>query len=217
MHGREAGKSGKFTNDLIVEDELIRFWSMTLKEGGFYTAIAPSSEEAVTLLKGINFHALVTDINLKGTDGWEENRPDRSIHRPSAGRFARNQNGERKVVVIIRKLEGKRSLQSFALQYLEPKAQRWRLCVRTSLKERSFMPTKPDHGTTLMSVSRLSGSTMRRPIHKTVLARIGRKSFSVACVVLRSGTTTTLQARTFPATPKTLMARDTARSRMAIR
>lgn len=58
----------------IVED--------TLKEGGFETAIAPSAEEAVTLLKGkvLNYRALVTDINLKGRmNGWEVAKQAREI------------------------------------------------------------------------------------------------------------------------------------------
>ena len=55
------------------------------------------------------------------------------------------------------------------------------------------MPTKPDDGTIFMSVLKLSGSTIRKPIHRTVLARIGRKNFSVACVVLRSATTSPAQ------------------------
>ena len=58
----------------IVED--------ALKEGGFETAIAPSAEEAVTLLKGkvMDYRALVTDINLKGRmSGWEVAKQARQI------------------------------------------------------------------------------------------------------------------------------------------
>jgi DNA-binding response OmpR family regulator len=60
---------------LIVEDdELIQgMVEDALKEGSFETAIAPSAEEAVTLLKGrvMDYRALVTDINLKGhMNGW---------------------------------------------------------------------------------------------------------------------------------------------------
>jgi DNA-binding response OmpR family regulator len=50
----------------IVEDALI--------EGGFEPAIAPSGEEAVTLLKGNKgtYRALVVDVSLRGRmDGWE--------------------------------------------------------------------------------------------------------------------------------------------------
>lgn len=83
---RWAGKSGKFRascrphrrgrpyNQVIVED--------ALKEAGFETAIAPSAEEAVTLLKGkvMNYRALVTDINLKGRmNGWEAAKQARHI------------------------------------------------------------------------------------------------------------------------------------------
>jgi DNA-binding response OmpR family regulator len=58
----------------LVEDALI--------EGGFEPAIAPSGEEAVTLLKGrtANYRALVTDITLRGRiDGWEVARQAREI------------------------------------------------------------------------------------------------------------------------------------------
>ena len=58
----------------IVEDALV--------EGGFETAIAPSAEEAVTLLKGkvTNYRALVTDINLRGRmTGWEVAKQAREI------------------------------------------------------------------------------------------------------------------------------------------
>jgi DNA-binding response OmpR family regulator len=55
---------------LIVEDDasIQGMVEDALKDGGFETAVAPSAEEAVTLLKGIvmNYPALVTDINLKG-------------------------------------------------------------------------------------------------------------------------------------------------------
>ena len=45
---------------ILVEEALI--------DGGFEPAIAPSGEEAVTLLKGrkTKYRALVTDINLRG-------------------------------------------------------------------------------------------------------------------------------------------------------
>jgi DNA-binding response OmpR family regulator len=69
---------------LIVEDdELIQgIVEDALKEGGFETAIAPSAEEAVTLLKGrvMDYRALVTDINLKGhMNGWEVAKQAREI------------------------------------------------------------------------------------------------------------------------------------------
>ena len=53
-----------------------------LKEAGFETAIAPSAEEAVTLIKGQvrNYRALVTDINLRGRmTGWEVAKQARKI------------------------------------------------------------------------------------------------------------------------------------------
>jgi DNA-binding response OmpR family regulator len=59
---------------LVVED--------ALTDGGFEPAIAPSGEEAVTLLKGnkSKYRALVTDISLRGRlDGWEVARQAREI------------------------------------------------------------------------------------------------------------------------------------------
>jgi CheY-like chemotaxis protein len=55
---------------------------VALIDAGFETAIAPSAEEAVTLLKGkvANYRALVTDINLKGMmNGWEVAKAAREI------------------------------------------------------------------------------------------------------------------------------------------
>ena len=60
---------------VVVED--------ALADGGFEPAIAPSGEEAVTLLKGNRrkYCALVTDINLTGRiDGWELARLAREIN-----------------------------------------------------------------------------------------------------------------------------------------
>jgi DNA-binding response OmpR family regulator len=60
---------------VVVED--------ALADGGFEPAIAPSGEEAVTLLKGNRrkYCALVTDINLMGRiDGWELARLAREIN-----------------------------------------------------------------------------------------------------------------------------------------
>jgi len=67
---------------LIVEDDLAIqvIVEDSLKEGGF--EIAPSAEEAVTLLKGkvMDYRALVTDINLKGRmSGWELAKQARTI------------------------------------------------------------------------------------------------------------------------------------------
>jgi DNA-binding response OmpR family regulator len=58
----------------IVEDALV--------EGGFEPAIAPSGEEAVTLLQGnkSGYRALVADVKLRGRmDGWEVARHAREI------------------------------------------------------------------------------------------------------------------------------------------
>jgi DNA-binding response OmpR family regulator len=69
---------------LIVEDDasIQSIVEDALNEGGFETAIAPSAEEAVTLLKGkvMDYRALVTDINLKGRmNGWEVAKHAREI------------------------------------------------------------------------------------------------------------------------------------------
>lgn len=69
---------------LVVEDDasLQMIVEDALKEAGFETAVAPSAEEAVTLLKGkvTNYRALVTDINLKGRmSGWEVAKQAREI------------------------------------------------------------------------------------------------------------------------------------------
>jgi DNA-binding response OmpR family regulator len=69
---------------LIVEDDILiqTMVEEALKEAGFETAIAPSAEEALTLIKGkvMNYRALVTDINLKGRmTGWEVAKQARQI------------------------------------------------------------------------------------------------------------------------------------------
>jgi DNA-binding NtrC family response regulator len=69
---------------LIVEDDaaIQAIVDEALIDAGFETAIAPSAEEAVTLLKGkvANYRALVTDINLKGMmNGWEVAKAAREI------------------------------------------------------------------------------------------------------------------------------------------
>jgi DNA-binding response OmpR family regulator len=69
---------------LIVEDDVSiqAIVEDALKEAGFETAIAPSAEEAVTLLKGkvMNYRALVTDINLRGRmTGWDVAKEARQI------------------------------------------------------------------------------------------------------------------------------------------
>jgi DNA-binding response OmpR family regulator len=69
---------------LVVEDEeqIQGLIEDTLSEAGFAPAMAPSGEEAVTLLKGQRdrIRALVTDINLRGNmDGWEVAQHAREI------------------------------------------------------------------------------------------------------------------------------------------
>ena len=69
---------------LVIEDDLPIQVVVedALTDGGFEPAIAPSGEEAVTLLKGMpnSYCALVTDIKLRGKmDGWEVARQAREI------------------------------------------------------------------------------------------------------------------------------------------
>jgi DNA-binding response OmpR family regulator len=69
---------------LIVEDDpqVQTVVEDALAEGGFEPAIAPSGEEAVTLLKGNKgtYRAVVVDVNLRGRmDGWEVARQAREI------------------------------------------------------------------------------------------------------------------------------------------
>ena len=61
---------------LVIEDDdaLQTMVEEVLVDGGFEVAIAPSGEEAVTLLRGQKgkYRALVTDISLRGKmEGWE--------------------------------------------------------------------------------------------------------------------------------------------------
>jgi DNA-binding response OmpR family regulator len=69
---------------LVVEDdqEVQGIVEDALSEGGFEPAIAPSGEEAITLLKGNKgiYRALVADVKLRGRmDGWEVARRAREI------------------------------------------------------------------------------------------------------------------------------------------
>jgi DNA-binding response OmpR family regulator len=69
---------------LIVEDDapIQSLVEDALNDGGFEPAIAPSGEEALTLLQGMKstYRALVTDIRLRGKiDGWEVAQRAREI------------------------------------------------------------------------------------------------------------------------------------------
>ena len=70
---------------LVVEDDYATqsLIEDVLTEAGFNPAVAPSGEEAVTLLQAQRdkYNALVTDINLRGKiQGWEVARLARQIH-----------------------------------------------------------------------------------------------------------------------------------------
>jgi DNA-binding response OmpR family regulator len=69
---------------LVIEDDqpIQSLVEDALTEAGFEPAIAPSGEEAVTLLKGNKdkYRVLVTDINLRGRiDGWAVAKQAREI------------------------------------------------------------------------------------------------------------------------------------------
>jgi DNA-binding response OmpR family regulator len=69
---------------LVVEDDhsIQAMVEEALTDAGFYPAIAPSGEEAVTLLRGDRggYRALVTDISLRGKmEGWEVAQHAREI------------------------------------------------------------------------------------------------------------------------------------------
>jgi DNA-binding response OmpR family regulator len=70
---------------LVVEDDdaIQTLVEAALTDAGFEPAVAPSGEEAVTLLKGMKnqYRALVTDISLRGKmDGWEVAQQAREIN-----------------------------------------------------------------------------------------------------------------------------------------
>ena len=69
---------------LVIEDDdaLQTMVEEVLVDGGFEVAIAPSGDEAVTLLRGQKgkYRALVTDISLRGKmEGWELAQQAREI------------------------------------------------------------------------------------------------------------------------------------------
>jgi DNA-binding response OmpR family regulator len=69
---------------LVVEDDhsIQAMVEEVLTDAGFYPAIAPSGEEAVTLLRGDKggYRVLVTDVSLRGTmQGWEVAQHAREI------------------------------------------------------------------------------------------------------------------------------------------
>jgi DNA-binding response OmpR family regulator len=82
--GQDKVASAELPIILIIEDDpsIQIIVEDALKDAGFETAVAPSAEEAVTLLKSkaTKYRALVTDINLKGRmTGWEVAKHGREI------------------------------------------------------------------------------------------------------------------------------------------
>src|SRR3954447_10294752 len=80
-----AGLNQEVPAILVIDDdgEIQAIIEDALTDAGFYPAIAPSGEEAVTLLQADpdKYRALVTDISLRGRiDGWEVARHARAIN-----------------------------------------------------------------------------------------------------------------------------------------
>jgi hypothetical protein len=128
-------------------------------------------------------------------------------------RFARNQNGKRKVVVVIRERGGIWS-RRYSIRKVRPPHS----SALASPRARSFTPTKRRLGTIYMSVSRSRESIIRRHTASMALALTWLRNTSHASDVPRSAFTTTSRART---SSDTLRSRHggkiTAASRMAIR
>ena len=112
-----------------------------------------------------------------------ENRVDR--------RLARNQNGKRKVVVIVRERDGSQSRRCSA-----PRDKLSLGSKLASLRERSLTPTKPRHGTACTARSKCAESIIKRRTASTVLARIGRRNISAAFAAPRLATIIISPART---------------------
>ena len=146
------------------------------------------------------FGGYVKPSNLK------ENRRDR--------RLAINQNGKRQCVVIIRERNGNSAFRP---------SSRLKATPRTSSRPasptaRSSKPTKPDRGIACTRISRLPGSTTKKPTASTALAPTWRKATSPGFAAQRLAIITTLRALTcFATLRKALGARITAAFRMAIK
>ena len=69
---------------VVEDDALIRHvLEDALTEGGFTVTLTSSGEEAITMLdrEGVNYHALLTDIDLAGKlNGWEVARHARDVN-----------------------------------------------------------------------------------------------------------------------------------------
>ena len=119
----------------------------------------------------------------------QEHRRDR--------RMAENQNGKRKVVVIVRERNG----NSFPAVFAR-KAERSIGSSRAFNSARLLMPTKPPAWDRSASALRCAASITRKPIATDGLARIGRRNISAGYAARRSATITISPAPTCSATRK---------------
>jgi|ERR1700738_3359400 len=128
-------------------------------------------------------------------------------------RFARNQNGKRKVVVVIRERGGNSVPAVFNTEAKPPHSSALALP-----RVRSSTPTKRRVGTIYMSVSRSRESIIRRHTASMALALTWLRSTSHGSDALRSASIITSQGRISSATRKSRHGgKTTAASRMAIR
>jgi transposase-like protein len=117
----------------------------------------------------------------------KDNRRDR--------RLAKNQNGKRQAVVVMRE-RGGRTLpavfrsESAALGFIASRV----------AHRRALWPTKPRHGMICTRAIRWTGSTIAKPPALAGSTRMGPKNSSPACAVPRSATTTTSRARIWSGT-----------------
>lgn len=112
-------------------------------------------------------------------------------------RFARNQNGKRKVVVIVRERGGNSvpavfNTESQAASFIRARVAKGRFCTLT----------RPDHGITCMSVSRSRESIIRRHTASMALALTWLRNTSPGSVSPKSASTITSRARISSATRK---------------
>jgi hypothetical protein len=105
-------------------------------------------------------------------------------------RLTRNQNGKRKVVVVVRERGGNSVSAVFNLE-----SQAASSFARVSRRERLCMLTKQHHGITYMSVLRSRELTIRRHTASMARALTWLRNTSLDCAAPRSAFTTTSPVR----------------------
>jgi hypothetical protein len=116
-------------------------------------------------------------------------------YRRDRRRLQRNQNGKRKVVVVIRERGGKSVPAVFHSESQASAFIRARIATGT-------VPRRPDHGTTFMSVSKSNVSTIKKHTRLMARAQIGRKSTAAVSAALKLASTITLRELISSATRK---------------